>query len=177
MSVTAGIRAGLARRRAVGAVGMLAFALVLAGCAALSVPKKPPEVSLAGIEWREGTLFEQHFAIKLRLDNPNAQPLPLKSLVLNVELAGQRFASGRSLAPLTIPPEDDAVLVIDVRSDLLSVLRVVREAQRDGRTMIDYRLLGDIELDGLGRHPFERSGLVPVDRVEKQLLRNIPHAP
>lgn len=156
------------------ALAALAGSLLLAACAGFGVPSKPPEVSFAGIEWRQGNLAEQHFSLALRVDNPNAQALPVSSLTLEVEFAGKRFASGRSAAPVTIPADGEATLVIDVVSDLASVLRLVREARREGRTLIDYRLVGEVEVEGYGRHPFTRSGVVPTDRVERRLLRPAP---
>nr|WP_233448568.1 LEA type 2 family protein [Rhodocyclus tenuis] len=153
---------------------MLVAAVTLAACAGIGVPTKPPEVSFAGIEWQHGNLAEQHFALKLRVDNPNAQALPLQEVVIDLELAGQRFASGRSTVPLSVPAKGDATLVVDVSSDLRAVLRLVREARRDGRQLIDYRIRGEVEVDGFGRHPFERSGAVPAERIEKRLLRAAP---
>lgn len=169
MSGVAGRRTLIAR--AAARLATIAATLALAACAGIGVPSKPPEVSFAGIEWRQGNLVEQHFALKLRVDNPNAQALPLKEVVIDLELAGQRFASGRSTAPLSIPANDDAILVVDVSSDLRAVLRVVREARRDGQQLIDYRIRGEVEVEGFGRHPFERSGVVPAERIEKRLLR------
>lgn len=146
---------------------VLGAAFLLAACAAV----KPPTVSFGGIEWRQGNLAEQHFALALRVDNPNAQDLPVSALTLDLELAGRRFASGRSVEPLTIPAGEDALLVVDVASDLASVLRVVREARRDGRNAIDFRLVGEVELAGYGRHPFVRSGVLRTDRIERSLKR------
>lgn len=148
---------------------VLGAAFLLAACAAVSL--KPPTVSFGGIEWRQGNLAEQHFALALRIDNPNAQDLPVSALTLELELAGRRFASGRSAEPVTIPAGDDALLVVDVVSDLASVLRVVREARREGRSAIDFRLVGEVEVAGYGRHPFVRSGVVRADRIERSLNR------
>jgi len=172
VSGAAGSRGRLVRASAW--LAAISAACVLVACASVLTRPKPPEVSFAGIEWRQGNLAEQHFALKLRVDNPNAQDLPLKELVIDLELAGQRFASGRSVAPLTILANDDAVLVVDVSSDLRAVLRLVLDARRDGRQLIDYRIRGEVEIDGFGRHPFERSGVVPADRIEKRLLRPKP---
>ena len=76
--------------------------LLLAGCAVLS-PLERPKVSLAGLSLIDANLFEQRYALKLRVLNPNEVALPIQALTYDLELNDQVFGSGASTAAVTVP--------------------------------------------------------------------------
>lgn len=141
-------------------VCLLAF--LLAACAGLGGLSQKPEISLAGLDLVEFGLFEQRFAIRLRIRNPNDVDLPISGLAFDVELNGQHFATGVSDRAVTVPRLSEAVLEVTATSNLGSVLRQIRELQKCGRDRVDYRMAGRISLDGIGSIPFERKGDVPM---------------
>ena len=45
-------------------------------------------------------LWEQHLKVRMHVHNPNDRSLPIKALEYTVEVEGQQFASGASVARL-----------------------------------------------------------------------------
>lgn len=134
---------------------MLAF---LAGCASLAGLREKPTVTLAGIDVVEIGLFEQRFALRLRVQNPNDVELPINGLSFDVALNGQAFAHGVSDAAVTVPRYGEATLNVQATSSLGSVWRQLREMEKGGREKLTYRVSGTLALAGLGRVPFEHQG-------------------
>lgn len=148
---------------------------LLSACAGLAGLSQKPEISLAGLDLVELGLFEQRFAMKLRIRNPNDVELRISGVDFDVELNGQHFARGLSDRPVMVPRMGEAVLEVSATSSLGSVLRQVRELQKGGRERIDYRLNGRIVLEGIGGIPFERKGDVQMPLFE--LPRKAPVIP
>ena len=74
---------------------LLMGCLVLAaGCAGLGTRLETPEVTFVGIRAVEANLFEQKLEVRLRVLNPNTIELPVNGLDMDVELAGEPFATG-----------------------------------------------------------------------------------
>lgn len=146
-----------------GVLWLMVF--LLSACAGLAGLSQKPEISLAGLDLVEIGLFEQRFALRLRVQNPNDVDLPIAGLSFDVELNGQHFARGLSNKPVTIPRMGEAVLEVTATSNLGSVLKQMRELQKGGRDRVDYRISGRISLEGFespGGFPFERKGDLPL---------------
>ena len=138
------------------------LAVLLVGC---SGRLQKPEVSLAGVDLVGFGLLEQRFVLKVRIRNPNDVELPINALSFEVELDGRHFARGVSEKPVVVPRQGESVLDVNAASRLGAVLKPLRDAQKEGRDRINYRVYGDIELEGRGRYPFERTGEVPLPRL------------
>jgi LEA14-like dessication related protein len=135
---------------------------LLAGCAA---PLQKPEVSVAGVELVGIGLVEQRLLLKLNVSNPNDVDLPIKSLRFDLDLDGQPFAKGVSEQPLTIARHAESQLDVKVVSRLGDVLKQLKAARKNGK--LGYRVYGQVELEGSGRVPFDRSGDVPLASLER----------
>jgi LEA14-like dessication related protein len=140
------------------------IAILLVGCAGLS---KKPEISLAGIDLVGLGLVEQRLVLKLRIRNPNDADMPVNALNFDVELEGRHFANGISEMPLIVPRQGESTLEVKVTSRLGGVLKPLRDALKNGRNRIGYRVYGRVELEGSGSIPFERSGEVPLSALER----------
>jgi LEA14-like dessication related protein len=75
----------------------------LSACAGLAGLAQKPEVSVAGLNLVQFGLFEQRFALKLRIQNPNDVELPINGLNFEIEINGQPFIKGLSDKSVTIP--------------------------------------------------------------------------
>lgn len=133
--------------------------VLIGGCAALRHQPEPPIVSLAGIQMREMTLFEQRYRLQLRLQNPNDAPLPISGLHCRLFINEREFAQGVSAAAVDVPRFGEAVVAVDVVSDLRRVFEQLRDTGGRQRENISYRLSGKVAVEGRPLMlPFEYRG-------------------
>jgi len=144
------------KRQPTGSIILLtAFAVLVAGCAALSLPEKP-RITLADIQVHEIRNMETSFLVQLRITNPNTTPLEIEGLSCDVELDGRRFASGLQGEKRTIPAYGSELVEMEVHSSMLemvsSVLGVLRRANDPGSRgePIGYRLSGKVRVKSGG---------------------------
>lgn len=139
---------------------VLLLAALLGGCSLLGPPLEAPNLDVVGIELLDSDVFRQRLKIKMRVQNPNARDLPVKGVSCEVEIDGQRLATGVSAAQFTVPAfgesEFDMVLTANMAGALVRLL-----GRKDAaREEIDYRITGKVNLaSGLMRSiPFTESG-------------------
>ena len=150
------------RRHWLAQAGLPLATLTLGACSSLPFGD-PPRVDLVGLTGLPGEGLELRFLAKLRVQNPNSQPLHYEGVSLELDLRGQRFASG--VAPLAgqVPAFGEAVLEIPVSVSGFTlarqVLDMVRQAERGGSVeRVSYELRGKFGGTGLGGMAFSRSG-------------------
>ncbi len=140
----------------------LLVAAGLAACAHIAGVPRKPEISLAGLRPVQVGLVVQRFILKLRVHNPGKVDLSLDGLHFTIELNGSRFLEGTSNQSLTVPGDGEAVLEVMATATLGTTLKQLREWQRAGREAVDYRIVGDVNVVGVGKIPFERRGELPL---------------
>jgi len=143
---------------------VIAFAVALSGCALLRmVDAQPPRVSVSSLALVDASLFEQRFEVGLRLQNPNDFPLPITGMDYTLHLNGEQFASGMTPSTVTVPSLGEKVVSVTVSSNLLSTLAQLRRWRKDPPDRLDYRIDGQLRVEGLpARLPFEHAGTVDV---------------
>ena len=115
-------------------------------------------------------MLEQRFALQLRIMNPNEVEIPVAGLSYSIEINQREFAYGVSQQAVDIPPYGEALLQVEVVSNLLNVMRQLQQmGDSPGDGGLEYRLHGKLGLAGL------RRGL-PFDYAGKLLYRD-PDAP
>ena len=137
------------------------LALVLTGCASLTVQPESPNVSIANLELQEFTLFEQRYRLHLRIQNPNDFDLAMNGMSYKLKLNGRKFATGVSDQEVTVPAFGEEVITVNVVSNLARVIEQLREVGKgkDGTPSLRYELKGQIGLGSLGiRLPFSQEG-------------------
>jgi LEA14-like dessication related protein len=149
-------------RRRVAATLLAVAAAFAAGCEALPpLGLVAPKVSLAGLSIRDVTRDDVGVVVLLEVENPNGRDVPLGNLRFDVDLFGQRFASGAALdALVTLPASASTRVPVEVRVPWNRLPVLARELRRSGGRA-DYALRGSATwgADGL-RVPFERNGSV-----------------
>lgn len=145
---------------AAGRLLLLVFGvLLIAGCATMSNYPEKPRVSLVSIQPKDMTLLEQRYALQLRILNPNETAIPIEGLNYSVEINGREFAYGVSRQSVSIPPFGEALLDVDVVSNLLNVLQQVQEMSNEQQDSLQYRLSGKLSLsNSLVKLPFDYHG-------------------
>ena len=121
---------------------MLCCAATLTACSLFGGYQETPRVSLVSIQPIEMGLLEQRYGLQLRILNPNDKEIPVKGLSYSIEINGHEFAYGVSRQPVTIPPFSEALLDVEVVSNLLNILQQFQEMS--GENSLKYRLRGKL---------------------------------
>ena len=149
---------------------MLCCAATLTACSLFGGYQETPRVSLVSIQPIEMGLLEQRYGLQLRILNPNDKEIPVKGLSYSIEINGHEFAYGVSRQPVTIPPFSEALLDVEVVSNLLNVLQQFQEMSSENSNSLKYRLKGKISLaKSLAKLPFNVEGeltWLPESKVE-----------
>ena len=133
--------------------------LFLGACATLSPYKESPRVSLVSIQPQELRVLEQRFVLQLRILNPNDVAIPINGLSYAIEINDREFAYGVSRQAVEIPAFGEALLDVEVVSNLLNVVTQLQAMQGETRNRLVYRLTGKISLaDSPVSLPFDYSG-------------------
>jgi len=127
-------------------LAVLLIALLASACAGLGPYPETPRVSLVSIQPKEMTLFEQRFAVQLRVLNPNATAIPVQGLSYALEVNEREFAYGVNPQSIEIPAFGEALLDVEISSNLLSVVRQLQSMSGETRNTLVYRLAGKINL-------------------------------
>jgi LEA14-like dessication related protein len=140
-----------------GLPGMLALAVT--ACATTGSYPEQPRVTLTSIQPKDMTLLEQRYSLQLRIMNPNDMAMPVEGLSYALQINGREFAYGVSSAEVSIPPYSEALLDVEVVSNLLNIMQQVQELQGEQHDSLSYRLSGKLGLaNSPARLPFEYAG-------------------
>ncbi|MGB5441912.1 MAG: LEA type 2 family protein [Gammaproteobacteria bacterium] len=141
------------------AILLLFCAAALTACSSFGGYEETPRVSLVSIQPLEMGLLEQRYALQLRIMNPNDVTIPMKGLSYSIDINDHEFAYGVSRQPVSIPPFSEALLDVEVVSNLLNVMRQFQQMSDDTNESLKYRLSGNISLGTrLRRLPFNVEG-------------------
>jgi LEA14-like dessication related protein len=141
--------------------------VVLAGCAGLGTQLETPEISFVGVRAIEASLFEQKLEVRLRVLNPNTIALPVNGLDIDMELAGEPFATGVTAREFVVPANGEAEFDMIVTANAATALLKIAGGDRQSREEIGYRLKGRLstKLGLLRSIPFEESGTLPLGEL------------
>ncbi|MGM0759713.1 MAG: LEA type 2 family protein [Thermodesulfobacteriota bacterium] len=152
--------------------GYALLALSLSGCAGLGKSLEPPKINLANVTVQEIKTFETVFALQLRIFNKNDVPLVIKALDCDLEVNGNRLASGVTETEATIPAFGTGLVDVTVYASSLQIvsrfLQRLSASKTEGKTeSIDYDLSGHLHLGGRAlpaKMPFSAKGSMTPDR-------------
>jgi len=115
----------------------LGAVLVLSACASLG-SLEPPSISLAGVELTEVTVFETTVQVKLRVSNPNLEPMTLEGASFKLRLEDHKIGRGQSSEIVTIERLDTALLDVTFYVNNAVALLQLREILQ--QEAMDYRV-------------------------------------
>jgi LEA14-like dessication related protein len=139
---------------------IFALGLGLSACSLMAPKFNRPNVTVIGIEMRGGNLLQQNFAVKLSIQNPNDRALPVRGLHTELNVGGERIASGVSDRAVVIPAFGESEFDMTITANLALALLKLTDKANQHADSIDYDLTGAASLDlpFLRSLPFHQSG-------------------
>ena len=136
----------------------LLLCLLMLGSATACAPKfERPVLTVSSIELQRGNLFQQSFLVKFQVQNPNDRELPVQGLHTELDVGGQRIASGVSNRAFVVPPRGESEFDMTITANMAVALLQLANRRADS---VDYELSGSANLDlpFLREVPFHQAG-------------------
>ena len=144
-------------KRSLAGAALSAFVLCLTAC---STPKLAvPKLALVQVAMTSPDIFNQQFMVRLSVENPNDQELPITGVDYKLFLEGDGFAEGLSNKPFTVPAKGDADFDMIVTTHFVSSTgRLV--SRLNGRDQVQYVFEGKLltSISGMKSIPFQETG-------------------
>jgi len=129
-------------------LGLILIAATLIACAGMEPKISTPGVSLRNVQVQELDFSRQVFLMGFDVTNPNAFPLPIRTISYTVRLDGQHFAGGSTESAFTVAAQSDGEFAISVELDLLRTAPQLLYTVYDGVSRdIPYELKGQLGID------------------------------
>jgi len=140
------------------------LALALSACALLRPRFEPPTVNVVGIELRSGNLLQQTFAVKLHVQNPNTQALPVRDLHFNLNVDGEAVADGVNERAFVVPARGEVDFDMNISANLAVVILKLAAKRQGHADSLDYEVTGaaSVDLPFMSSIPFHQSGSLPL---------------
>jgi LEA14-like dessication related protein len=132
----------------------------LSGCS-LFVPKlETPKLSVINVELQKSDLWEQRMKVRMRVENPNDRPIPVKGLTVALDVQGEELAHGVSGASFNVPALGEAEFDMNMTANMAGTLLKLLGSYNQLGDSVEYRVRGKLSLsEGLLRSiPFEDHG-------------------
>lgn len=143
---------------------------LLSGCAGMAPRLESPNVSLVNVQLLDATLFEQRYALTVRVQNPNSLPLSVSGLRYRLDVEGLKLAHSVSQSGLDLPAYGEQLLTVELVSGLPQILQLADKLRREGGDALRFAFTGDL---GLTRYnfkmPFEYGGELGISGGRLQL--------
>jgi LEA14-like dessication related protein len=130
-------------------------------CSLVAPHFEQPILSVVGIQLVGGTLLQQNFLVKFNVQNPNDRALPVAGLHAELNVLGERVASGVVDRAFAVPAHGSSEFDMTISANLAMVLFKVKQSRDKGSDDIDYELTGaaSIDLPFLREVPFRQRGV------------------
>jgi LEA14-like dessication related protein len=136
----------------------------IAACSMFAPHFEKPDVSVASIQLAGGNLLQQNFLVKFNVQNPNDRALPVTGLHAELNVGGERLASGVSNGAFVVPPHGATQFDMTITANLAVALLKLSQRSHDHAAAIDYEMTGSasIDLPFLRDVPFHQTGSFPL---------------
>jgi LEA14-like dessication related protein len=131
--------------------------LPLVACATLT-GREPVLVDVVGVEPLPGQGMEGRFLVRLRVQNPNTEPVEFDGVAITLDVRGNRLASGVSDVRGTVPRFGEAVLAVPVTVPVSAMLAQALSLASGDRARLDYELRGRLAGPAFGGVSFRWTG-------------------
>lgn len=139
-------------------------ASLLGACASGPATIAAPEVTLESVRVTRIVDGKADVSVGLRLYNPNAIALAVKSLDYEVTLDNRPAASGRTVRVDTLPAGGDGKVDLAGRVDVGAVATALMAL--GSQLPVAYRLTGTVTVQGWAPIPFSRDGKIAISKFD-----------
>ena len=138
------------------------FAVVLLGSAPISGAFAQrglvaPRITVENVEPLRSSAGEQWFRVNLLIDNPNTEPLAIRSIEFKLRLADEGIIDGILPAPVLIEALHQQTMTLELGSEIISSLSRLMSFVEGPENLLAYEIYGTITLDRKVRDPFRFS--------------------
>jgi LEA14-like dessication related protein len=135
--------------------------LLLLATAACAPKFERPSLTVVGIEMQSGNFLQQNFLVRFQIQNPNDRTLPVSGLHAELNVGGERVASGVSNRAFVVPPLGQSDFDMNITANMALALLKLANTHADS---IDYEVTGAASLDlpFLRSLPFRQNGSLPL---------------
>ena len=139
------------------------LSLMMTACTTLNIKPKTPTLSVLSVVPVKMGITEQVLRFKLNAFNPNSFNLPLQSMQFTTRFSGIDVGQGMMSEAITLAPNSDNELSLDVTTDLSKVIKNMGDLFKAQSLNFDYELDGKMTVlntgigDGVGI-PFVLTG-------------------
>ena len=141
---------------------LLLFAFTAwAGACSLVAPKfERPTLTVVGVEMVGGSFLKQNFLVKFNVQNPNDHALPVSGLHAELNVAGERVASGVSNRAFVVPAQGESQFDMTITANMVMALLKLSQRTDKNSGSIDYEMTGaaSIDLPFMRDLPFHQNG-------------------
>jgi LEA14-like dessication related protein len=141
------------------------FTAWTAACSLLAPHFERPILTVVGIQLAGGNLLQQNFLVKFNVQNPNDRALPVTGLHAELNVLGERVASGVVDRAFVVPAQGSSQFDMTISANLALVLFRLSDKRSDD---IDYELTGaaNIDLPFLREVPFQQRGVFSLKSLQ-----------
>jgi len=139
---------------------LLAWSLV--GCSGLPLGTQAPKVHVSDVEIKSIGLFEQHFDVGLRVNNPNDFDLSIVALEFELRLNDQPFAQGLTRVSARVPALSSSVIRVDAVTQSKNLIQQFKTLSAEAlKSGLPYRITGRVKTDRSSRWlTFDHAGVM-----------------
>jgi LEA14-like dessication related protein len=138
--------------------------VLAAGCSLLTPKFERPTLSVASVAMVSGNLFQQNLLVTFDIQNPNDRALPVTSLHAELNVGGDRLASGVTNHAFVVPARGATQFDMTITANMAVVLLKLGQKSGQHPDSIDYDMTGgaSIDLPFLRDLPFHQTGSFPL---------------
>jgi LEA14-like dessication related protein len=138
---------------------LLLAALIAGGCASLP-GRDPPQVTVVDVEPLDSEGLELRMLVKLRVVNPNDQPIDYDGVYVKLDVQGYSVANGVSSEKGSVPRFGESVIPVPVSVSIIgAALNGLQMFQQGGAPeKLQYRLEGKLNGPLFGSTRFQSEG-------------------
>ncbi len=155
---------------------LLPLILLLTGCYTLQQQEMQTlRVWLTDISILSLDIPDQKYQIRLRIQNPNVLPLPVRGLNIHLHINQIHLARGVSNQSIGLPALSEAVVEMEVTSRTLGLAEIVQSVQKPILGNLLYELEGRVAMaNDIPPIPFAGSGYLGPNPMPKPEPREHP---